>query len=107
MKRKALLVMAIMCLFGILASTEVAFAGWCRCKITEAGMDSTNVVYIRATSNDQTWPGERYFLASGDQAKTYLAIALAAISSGFDVYLSLNQFEQWSPCGGVISIKTP
>lgn len=88
MKKMAMVLMCVMVLSGMAigsANATVANPGWFNVTLVSCGsLPSFNVYVITATSNDNTWAGQRVFLMDATNAalKTSFATALTGYSSG-------------------------
>ena len=105
--KKVILILALVALLVTVAGTAQAAKKFFPATILYAGAWThvADTMLFQAESTTGAWPGGRWFLISGDQYKTQLAIALTAYTMGAPVLLYLEQtdIDEWSPCFGIFA----
>ena len=105
--KKIIIVLAMACLLVTVAGPAQAALAWYTCTINYAGVntDDADVVYVNATSTQGSWPGQRWYIATGSEAKAVLATALSAWSMGAPIIIVLDDadLDEWSPMYGIFA----
>jgi hypothetical protein len=105
--KKVMIMLAIAALLVTVAGPAQAAMKWYSVTINYAGVNTTpaNVVYVNVTSQDGSWSGAKWYIATGTEAKACLATALSAWSMGAPVMLVLDDtdLDDWSPMYGIFA----
>ena len=105
MKRKLLI--TVLLLSSIFVFSSIASAGWYEVTVNEAGIDTTtgatfvNLTYVSVVSGSGSWPGDRWFSATGENAKALLAVGLSCVSIGSNATANLPVLTEWSTVSGL------
>ena len=106
MKKVIIILVAIITIFGAVKSVKAAKV-WYESTINYVGVDtnSQDIVYIKATSTNQSWFGAKWFIVSGKESKSALAIALTAWSIGAPILVILEDTDlnDWAPVYGIFA----
>jgi hypothetical protein len=106
MKKFFIILLAIIAITCAVKSVKAA-QKWYEVTINYAGVSTTSqdIVYINVTSANQSWSGAKWFLVSGKESKSALAIALTAWSIGSTVFVTLDDtnLNDWAPVYGIFT----
>jgi hypothetical protein len=94
MKKLLFILVAMISMVSLVKSVQ-ADMGWYEATINYAGTNSNTPdrAYINATSTNNSWPGSYWFVTDGEAAKTALAVALTAWSTGGPVMIILDDAD--------------
>ena len=99
MKKKNILILAILCSIIFTSSSPVFADHWAYCTVDKAGIStvSGNVyVFLTHVSGSSSWEGSRYFRVNPENANASLAILLTAQTNNTQVHVKLSDITEGS-----------
>ena len=103
MKRKLFII--ILLLSSIFVFSSIASAAFYVVTVNEAGIDgTTGMTFVRLTyvnGPNPVWADQRWFVATGDNAKAILAVALTCVSTGNQATAQIPDVTQWTSIAGL------